>query len=138
MHVDPAVLEQAARFIAEQPDYTTPEELKAHLKLGSFNETWAYLLELHRAKRVSLFQPDIMSPLEISTTEENATATPLCPSCRVQPGDAHSENCEIARCELSGQLRHKCGELHTYKGRVYGTHEGPCGDDVWTGQWPRY
>lgn len=43
----------------------------------------------------------------------------------------------MARCLATGEQRLGCGgELHVFKGHEYGEHEGECGDDVWTGEWP--
>lgn len=46
-----------------------------------------------------------------------------CPDCQVQPGDPHHQNCDVARCLVTGMQRLQCRDYD-------------CGDDVWTGLWP--
>ncbi len=59
---------------------------------------------------------------------------PKCPDCGAPIGELHSGDCDVARCLATGRQRLTCGgELHIFNGRRYGSHEGGCGDDVWTG-----
>ncbi len=51
-----------------------------------------------------------------------------CPDCGVDPGQHHSQGCDVARCLVTGHQRLSCG------GRD--DHVGDCGNNVWTGQWP--
>ncbi len=61
----------------------------------------------------------------------------LCPDCAVAPGVVHDEGCDVARCFATGEQRLVCGgEKHEHNGRWYGEHDGLCGRDVWTGEWP--
>lgn len=48
----------------------------------------------------------------------------LCNDCGVDVGVQHDEDCDVARCLVTGLQRLSCG----------GEHD--CGADVWTGKWP--
>jgi hypothetical protein len=48
-----------------------------------------------------------------------------CPDCGVAPGRRHHAGCDVARCLETGHQRLSCA----------GGHD--CGQDVWTGEWPR-
>lgn len=48
----------------------------------------------------------------------------LCPDCGAEPGVAHHDGCDVARCLETGRQRLGCGEDHD------------CGRAVWTGRWP--
>lgn len=52
-----------------------------------------------------------------------------CPDCSAEPGRPHEENCDVAVCLATGDQRLSCGALGT-------EHDGDCGEDIWTGQWP--
>lgn len=59
-----------------------------------------------------------------------------CRQCGAKPGERH-DGCDIARCVSTGFQFIQCaGELHIHQGREYGEHEGPCHEDIWTGEWP--
>jgi hypothetical protein len=55
----------------------------------------------------------------VSTPEVTAEA---CPDCHVEPGAAHFEGCDVARCMLTGLQRITCRQCR---------HGGP---DIWTGR----
>lgn len=60
-----------------------------------------------------------------------------CPHCQAEPGERHREWDDIARCRSTGNQLIQCGgEEHEYNGRWYGDHDGPCGPDIWDGEWP--
>lgn len=60
-----------------------------------------------------------------------------CRSCGVAPGEQHEYGCDWALCVSTGQQWIQCeGELHEYKGRSYGEHEGPCEPTIHTGFYP--
>lgn len=69
-----------------------------------------------------------------------------CRQCGAAPGERHRPielgdgshaYCDLARCRQTGTQLIQCeGELHEFKGRWYGEHEGDCGPDVWDGEYP--
>jgi hypothetical protein len=60
-----------------------------------------------------------------------------CRQCGAKPGERHREWDDLARCRSTGRQLIQCeGELHEYHGVQYGEHEGPCGPDVWDGEYP--
>lgn len=60
-----------------------------------------------------------------------------CNQCGAEPGEHHRGWDDIARCRSTGGQLIQCeGELHEYNGREYGYHEGPCGPDIWDGEYP--
>lgn len=70
-----------------------------------------------------------------------------CHDCGAQPGTAHDENCDVARCLLTGQQRLVCQAMADEGLDVPGptgemvhipaSHPGEdCRGDVWTGEWP--
>lgn len=50
--------------------------------------------------------------------------TDECPSCDATKGAEHHENCDVARCLVTGLQRLGCPEQHD------------CGRDEWPGTWP--
>lgn len=52
-----------------------------------------------------------------------------CHDCGAEPGEAHRDGCDTARCLRTGTQRLACNpdDEHPEEG---------CGQDVWTGQWP--
>jgi hypothetical protein len=60
-----------------------------------------------------------------------------CNQCGAEPGERHRDWDDIARCRSTGYQLIQCeGELHEYNGVEYGQHEGPCGPDIWDGEYP--
>lgn len=55
-----------------------------------------------------------------------------CNDCQANPGDAHDEGCDVARCMLTGQQRIQCDECRHCNTC---THTS-CDPDIWTGEWP--
>ncbi|MFM2078880.1 MAG: hypothetical protein RJA49_2770 [Actinomycetota bacterium] len=47
-----------------------------------------------------------------------------CPDCAIEPGAAHEDGCDVARCLVTGGQRLACRDDHDH------------GRDVWTGGWP--
>jgi hypothetical protein len=67
-------------------------------------------------------------------TEENNRP---CRQCGAEPGERHREWDDLARCRSTGQQLIQCeGQFHEFGGREYGEHEGPCGPDIWDGEYP--
>lgn len=69
----------------------------------------------------------------------------LCPDCQVDPGVAHRDGCDVARCLHDGgqRLMHAMGGGTPVVVLVDGhpqidfkTDGHDCGEDVWTGRWP--
>jgi hypothetical protein len=65
----------------------------------------------------------------MSTPEITAEA---CKDCHVEPGTAHSEGCDVARCMLTGiqRIQHDCAP------HCDSCSCTPCEPDIWTGEWP--
>ena len=64
---------------------------------------------------------------------------PNCPDCAVEPGMAHDEGCDVARCLFTGWQRLMCGGNHQdmgVAGPPYRVGVAKCGQQVWTGRWP--
>lgn len=55
-----------------------------------------------------------------------------CPDCAVAPGQAHDDDCDVARCLATGGQRLQCDG----RDEVYPYAEHDCGQNVWTGEWP--
>lgn len=69
----------------------------------------------------------------MATEEKNRP----CNGCGAEPGERHRDYDDLARCRSTGNQLIACeGELHEFKGNWYGIHEGPCGPDVWDGEYP--
>lgn len=62
------------------------------------------------------------------------TTDKRCPGCGVAPGDEHTNGCGVARCLATGRQRLQCEMLATTGIGV--NHDGDCGNDIWTGEWP--
>jgi hypothetical protein len=57
-----------------------------------------------------------------------------CSDCQVPAGTRHEAFCDWARCKATGVQQVQCeGELHEFKGREYGEHEGECIPSIFTG-----
>jgi hypothetical protein len=57
-----------------------------------------------------------------------------CSDCQVRAGERHEDNCDWAKCKVTGIQQIQCGgELHEYNGREYGEHEGACTPTIFTG-----
>lgn len=55
----------------------------------------------------------------------NADGSPnTCPDCDARIGDEHGDQCDVARCWVTGGQRLSCMMRHDH------------GDDTWTGRWP--
>lgn len=54
-----------------------------------------------------------------------------CGDCGVEPGNAHDDGCDVARCLATGLQRLSCGQGHDPM-----SDEDPCGRQAWTGEWP--
>jgi len=60
-----------------------------------------------------------------------------CNQCGAEPGERHRDWDDIALCRSTGHQLIQCeGEIHLFKGREYGEHEGECGPDIWDGRYP--
>lgn len=57
-----------------------------------------------------------------------------CPDCGVVPSAAHLENCDVARCLVTGHQRLTCHLYWLDDDTPDPAHD--CGADVWTGMWP--
>jgi hypothetical protein len=57
-------------------------------------------------------------------TRTKVSGEPCCPSCEVAIGHPHVEDCDVARCLVTGLQRLSC------------EHEHNCGNDTWSGRWP--
>lgn len=53
----------------------------------------------------------------------------ICRDCGALPGQAHEDECDVARCLATGRQRLMCDGPAAHPGR-------DCGHDVWTGRWP--
>lgn len=76
-------------------------------------------------------EPDVPVP------NRHAARRPSCPGCGASIGSQHLEGCDVARCVSTGGQFFVCGgQVHEYRGRSYGEHDGSCEPDRWTGLWP--
>lgn len=67
-----------------------------------------------------------------------------CQDCGTGPGEPHEDNCDTARCMVTGMQRIQCGMgIPLFVGEAlydwedHDPHPGEdCGQDIWSGQWP--
>jgi hypothetical protein len=64
-------------------------------------------------------------PPNARSTPEPPASGPHCPDCDALIGQAHDEDCDVARCVVTGNQRLSCGGWH---------HD--CGNQSWTGPTP--
>lgn len=53
-----------------------------------------------------------------------------CPDCGVAPSGKHNEDCDVARCLVTGDQRLVCRYMRD------DDDDHACAADIWTGEWP--
>src|ERR1700678_1114548 len=59
-----------------------------------------------------------------------------CNDCGAKPGERHEDDCDRARCLVTGRQRLSCDVLTSVFGYPERTPHADCGDQAWSGEWP--